>query len=200
MKKQFQPTTIKYDGDVSTLKIKQGLLLVRVDMDFYRNFSGIEVAETWADLSPDYAGRHGEVIISTDDYIPKGVVVFFSYMSALSADRIISQGEIYYLVDRRWCFLMVRDGIQMLNGYLLAENVKDEHGLLVQYDEKSFWAKVHHAGELDQDNAHPNIHPGDVVLYRMALEVKLEGLKKYMDRDYRVLQRAFCIAKRHDEG
>lgn len=198
MKKHFEPTTITHDGKAEDLRIQRGLVLVRVDLKEHRTFFGIEVAKTWADLSPDYAGRHGVVVASGTD-IPTGVTVYFSYMSALGCDRIVTSDGLHFILKREYLYLMLNDGIQMLNGYLLAETIVDDHTLLVQYDQKSFWAKVLHAGETDRDNANPQIQAGDVVMYRMALEVKLEGLKETMGRDYRVLQRAFCvIRKRHD--
>lgn len=195
----FAPSTVKHDGDVSTLRIGKGMLLVKVDLKALRTFSGIEIAQTWAEQNSEYAGRHGEVIVSGDETIPVGVVVYFSYMSAMGCDRIESNEELYFLIKREYCYLMIDEGIKMLNGYLLVENVTEKNDMLVRFDEKSFWARVIHAGETDSDNAQPMIKEGDVVMYRMALEVKLEGLKKFMDADYRVLQRVFCVARRHDK-
>lgn len=155
---------------------------------------GIVYPKTYSMLNHEFSGRHGRVAVSRAEGIDVDDYIFFSYFSALGCTRIVSGESVYFLLSRDFVYLKYGSSITMLNGYMLGESVEQEiESSLITSAQKDDWVvRILHAGE--HHGINPDIAEGDEVLYKMALPVPLEGMNRILDREYRVLDRAHCMA------
>jgi len=194
MERYSELEIIRYDGEIKTLRIKPDHVLVHVDEDALLEFKhGIVYPKSYAMLNHEFSGRHGRVAVSRANGLEVGDYIFFSYFSALGCTRIVSGEDIYFLLPREWIYLKYGESIEMLNGYMLGESVEEEKSTLEVNSTNNDWeVRILHAGEHNGRNA--DIKAGEVVLYKFAMPVPLEGMNRILDREYRVVDRNHCMA------
>lgn len=182
--------TYRWDVDVSTLRPVSGSMIVECDDEEMLKIGDTGLILGFYEDNRNNAHWFGRVTAKADDVpLDIGDQVWFSYLSAKGMDRIISHNRMYLFLKYRDVILRNNGSIEMLNGNILSVDLPPKkHPTLEYYETDTYYTEVRHA---PKDSAYKK---GDVVHYWLEQVYELEGQRKLLKENYRVLKEENIIS------
>ena len=187
--------TYRWDVDVSTLRPMKGHLLIECDDEEMLKIGDTGLILGFYEDNRNNAHWFGKVTAKADDVpLDIGDQVWFSYLSAKGMDRIISHNRMYLFLKYRDVILRNNGSIEMLNGNILSVDLPPKkHPTLEYYETDTYYTEVRHT---PKDSAYKK---GDVVHYWLEQVYELEGQRKLLKENYRVLKEENIISYLENE-
>lgn len=182
--------TYRWDVDVSTLRPVSGSMIVECDDEEMLKIGDTGLILGFYEDNRNNAHWFGKVTAKADDVpLDIGDQVWFSYLSAKGMDRIISHNRMYLFLKYRDVILRNNGSIEMLNGNILSVDLPPKkHPTLEYYETDTYYTEVRHT---PKDSAYKK---GDVVHYWLEQVYELEGQRKLLKDNYRVLKEENIIS------
>lgn len=176
--------TNRMDVDVSSLRPTRGYVIIALDDEEMLRVGNTNLVLGYFDENRNNMHWFGTVVARAAD-APVGVGdrVWFSFLSARGSDRIVSHGKAYLVMKHSYLILKQGDGLEMLNGCMLCVDAPKERSTIIHYEcTDDYLSLVRHA---PRDSV---FKEGDVVLYFSKLVFELEGQRKLLGENFRVLR------------
>jgi hypothetical protein len=180
-----------WDTDISTFRPRAGFLIVACDEEEMLRIGNTNLMVGFFEDNRNNAHWFGDVI-SLGEGVPLqlGERVWFSYMTAKGMDRIRHGSMVYIFMEFCDIILVERDGIKMLNGNILSVPLPPKkHDFLELYETDEYYTEIRH---VPSESA---FIPGDRVHYWLNHVYELEGQRKLLKENYRVLREENIITK-----
>lgn len=177
-------STYRWDVDVSSLTPLKGSIIIECDEEEMLKIGDSGLILGFYEDNRNNAHWFGNVVAVGDD-VPLNVNdrILFSYLSAKGMDRIISYNKMYLFLWYRDVILRYNGEIEMLNGNILSVALPPKkHPTLEFYETDTYYTEVRH---VPKDSAYQK---GDIVHYWLEQVYELEGQRKLLKENYRVLK------------
>jgi hypothetical protein len=178
-------STYLWDTDISVLRPQKGFMIVEVDDEEMLKIGDTGLILGYYEDNRNNAHWFGKVVSKGDDVpLELGDQVWFSYMSAKAMDRIIAHHRMYIFMEYCDLILVKRgDDIEMLNDNILAVALPPKkHSFLEYYEEDTYYTEIRQVPKGSRYN------PLDKVHYWLEQVYELEGQRKLLKENYRVLR------------
>ena len=188
--------TYRWDVDVSLLKPMKGHLIIECDDEEMLKIGDTGLILGFYEDNRNNAHWFGKVVTVGEDVpLDIGAQVWFSYLSARGMDRIISFNRMYLFMKYEYIVLRNNKEIEMLNGNILSIDLPPKkHPTLEYFEADTYYTEIKHT---PKDSAYKE---GDIVHYWLEQVYELEGQRKLLKENYRVLKEENIITiLKHEE-
>ena len=185
---------IYWTRDFTNFKPPKGHVLLELDEEEMLTIGDTNLVLGYFEDNRNNTHWFGRVVAKNDVPLELGDKVWFSFLSGRGANKFIVGSSIFICLKYEYIVLRNNEGIEMLNDHYLSLPLPPKkHSFLEMEEHDYFYTEIAHAPKGGKYKA------GDVVHYWMNQVIELEGQRKLLGKNYRLIREHGILAKMEDE-